>query len=309
MLKDVNELIDLLYNNNDGEYELYFYKSAHKSFKVKRVEFPEGVLAQIRTTALDKLMEKLTPITQMVDYGTFEDEDAIKRLDLSDECIKMMYDKFMNILNHKEEITEDGDPYKVETRECSGYVLAKEIEENKKLFLFSKSKLVPKRVLSLKEIEENKYDVFDPSNLVSLSDRIDFMIYDGYLYSKDYKFEKIFYVGDFLKEKISITINEIELTGKLTPASIVAIKNSKVKRGLLKYNKEYFDLLTKENLKILDNYADFDPDAPQISFEDDYSAKVFIRLISGKIFFIDGKAYTGTKEELEKPVEEVKYED
>ena len=70
-----------------------------------------------------------------------------------------------------------------------------------------------------------------------------------------------------------------------------------------------FDLLTKENLAILDNYADFEPVANQLTFEDDFSAKVFIKLMTGNLFFIDGKAYTGNKEELQRPIEEEVDED
>lgn len=309
MLKDVNELIELVYENNSGEYELYFYKSAHKTFKIKQVTFPEGVLAGIRQDAISNLITKLEKTKSMVDYGTFEDEDSIKRLDLDDECIKIMYEKFISTLDKKEPVTEDNDPNKVEARDCDGYILIKKLEDDKRLFLFSKSKLVPKRAIELSSFDNETYDTVDNSKFVTLVDRIDFIIYDGYLYSKDYKFEKVFFVGDFLKEKVSITINEIELSGKLTPAAVVSIKNSKVKRQLLKYDKENFNLLTKEHLEILDNYADYDPEKPQLCFEDDYSAKVFIKLITGKIFFSDGKAYTGTKEELVKPIEEEKYED
>ena len=310
MFKDVSELVDKIYNNNNGAYELYFYKASHKTYKIKKVTFPEAVLAGIRTEAIDKLIDKLNETPKMVDYGTFEDEDSVKRLDLNEECIKLMNEKFLLTLDGKEPITEDHDPTKVEPRECDGYILVKYLEdEDKRLFLFSKSKLTPKKSLELYNTDGDSYEIVDSSKNVTLTPKIDFIIYDGYLYSKDYKFEKIFWVGDFLREKVSITLNAIELTGKLTPASIFALKNSKTKRQLLKYDDKNFELLTKEHLTILDNYADFDPDAPQISFEDDYSAKVFIKLITGKVFFSDGKAYTGTKEELQKPIEEEKFED
>ena len=311
MFNDVNGLIDKVFTNNDGKWDLYLFKAAHRNYKIRQVSFPDGALVLIRNEAIEKLSFKLESITNMVDYKTFLDDNSVKRLDLNDESIKEMYEKFLSIMENKDVVEDDEDKSVLQPASCDGYVLVKTLEEddNKKLYLFSKSKVVPKKRLELVNSDGDSFEVVNSSNFVALSNKINFVIYDGYLYSLDYKFEKVFFVGDYLSEKVSIIINELEVSGKLTPAAIFAIRNSKSKRELLKYDMANFELLTKENLRILDNYADFEPVANQLTFEDDFSAKVFIKLMAGKLFFIDGKAYTGNKEELQRPIEEENDED
>ncbi|MCR5231829.1 MAG: hypothetical protein K6B64_04195 [Acholeplasmatales bacterium] len=311
MFNDVNGLIDKVFTNNDGKWDLYLFKAAHRNYKIRQVSFPDGALASIRNEAIEKLSFKLESITNMVDYKTFLDDNSVKRLDLNDESIKEMYEKFLSIMENKDVVEDNEDKSVLQPSFCDGYVLVKTLEEddNKKLYLFSKSKVVPKKRLELVNSDGDSFEVVNSSNFVALSNKINFVIYDGYLYSLDYKFEKVFFVGDYLSEKVSIIINELEVSGKLTPAAIFAIRNSKSKRELLKYDMANFELLTKENLRILDNYADFEPVANQLTFEDDFSAKVFIKLMAGKLFFIDGKAYTGNKEELQRPIEEENDED
>lgn len=311
MFNDVNGLIDKVFTNNDGKWDLYLFKAAHRNYKIRQVSFPDGALASIRNEAIEKLSFKLESITNMVDYKTFLDDNSVKRLDLNDESIKEMYEKFLSIMENKDVVEDNEDKSVLQPASCDGYVLVKTLEEddNKKLYLFSKSKVVPKKRLELVNSDGDSFEVVNSSNFVALSNKINFVIYDGYLYSLDYKFEKVFFVGDYLSEKVSIIINELEVSGKLTPAAIFAIRNSKSKRELLKYDMANFELLTKENLRILDNYADFEPVANQLTFEDDFSAKVFIKLMAGKLFFIDGKAYTGNKEELQRPIEEENDED
>ena len=97
MFKDVNGLIDKVFTNNNGAWELYFYKASHRTFKIRKVEFPEGALALVRDNAIEKLTEKLETIPNMVDYKTFEDSDSVKRLDLNDECIKDFNTHFFSI--------------------------------------------------------------------------------------------------------------------------------------------------------------------------------------------------------------------
>ena len=200
------------------------------------------------------------------------------------------------------------DPKTMKESEFDGYILER-VYNDERIFIFFKSKLVSKKNNLFTNFDENKYDLVDSSKLVNLSLKIDFVIVGDYLYSIDYKFEKVFYVGDFLSLKIKSIIDELESTSKFMPSSIFALRNSKSKRGLLKYDNSNLELITEDNMKILENYTDIEYKYNQIAFEEEYSSKVFIRLLAGKIFFTNGKAYYGNKEELHRPIEEVKFED
>lgn len=310
MIEHVGDLINLLGESNyDGEWETYFYKSKNRRFKLKKVVFPMGLIDSIRVEAIDKYKEKLIQCNNIVEYGSFDDTGNLKELKLENECIKGMYQLFIDTFDGKivPEVSETN-LEEMKEFEFDGYILTRVLNDER-IFIFSKSKLVPKRGLEFILGEENTYEKVDNSRIVSLSTKIDFVIVGDSLYSIDYKFEKVFYVGDFLRDKINNIIEELEKTSKFTPASIYAIRNSKSRRQLLKYDGANLELLTKENVDILENYTDIEYKANQIAFEEEYSAKVFIRLMSGKIFFANGKAYVGTKEELHKPVEEVKFED
>ena len=59
----------------------------------------------------------------------------------------------------------------------------------------------------------------------------------------------------------------------------------------------------------MNDYGDFNLVGKQLQFEDDYSSKVMVKLLSGKLFFLDGKAWVGDKKELLKPILEEKVED
>ena len=206
MFKDVNGLIDKVFTNNNGKWELYFYKASHRTFKVRKVEFPEGALALVRDNAVDKLIDKLETIPNMVDYKTFEDTDSVKRLDLNDECIKDMFEKFLLAVDNKDVKNENEDNAVLSGVAADGYFLVKTLEEDddKKLYLFSKSKLVPKKSLELINTNDDVFEVVDSSKYVSLSNKINFIVYDNYLYSLDYKFEKVFFVGNFLNKRFPL---------------------------------------------------------------------------------------------------------
>ena len=310
MIENVGDLINLLGESNyDGEWSTYFFKSSHRKFKIKKVDFPAGLIDSIRVEAIDNYKEKLIKCNNIVEYGSFDDVGNLKQLKLEEECIKNMYETFILSIDGKDILAEgETNPNEMKEAEFDGYILSR-VMNDERIFLFVKSKLVPKKGLQFIEGEENKYDRVDNSRLVSLATKIDFVIVGDSLYSIDYKFEKIFYVGDFLREKINNIIEELEKTGKIMPSGIFAIRNSKSRRQLLKYDSANLELLTKENIDILENYTDIEYKSNQIAFEEEYSAKVFIRLMAVKIFFSNGKAFVGTKEELKRPIEEEKVED
>lgn len=307
MIENVGDLINLLGESNyEGEWHTYFFKSSHRKFKIKEVVFPSGLIDSIRVEAIDNYKEKLIKCNHIVEYGSFEDTGNLIQLSLDNELISNMYQVFIEAIDGKAMISEgDTDPKLMKEYEFDGYILSR-VYNDERIFLFIKSKLVPKKGLQFMQDEDNKYENIDNSRLVSLSTKIDFVIVGNSLYSMDYKFEKIFYVGDFLRQKINMIIEEIEKSGKVMNSGIFAIRNSKSRRQLLKYDSENLELITKENVDILENYTDMEYKVNQVAFEEEYSAKVFIRLMAGKIFFSNGKAYVGTKEELHHPIEEEK---
>lgn len=304
----VGDLSKVLLDNVLGEWSLYFFKASNKKYKIKKININEETVNGIRYDSIEKYNEKLIAAKGLVEYGSFDDEEMLKSLSLSEECIQMMYQKFMDTLlgkNPKETVEE----VPLLDRDCDGYLFVKTFEDGTKLILGYKSKLVAKkRVLQFKEFEEG-YDTIDNRDFVTLSDKIDFVIYGNTLYSLDYKFEKIFWVGDFNRLKVMNILENVEKTGRITPAGMFRLRNSKHKRQLLKFKEETFDLINEANVDILNNYGDYTLTGKQLAFDDDYSAKVMIKLFTGKLFFSDGKAWVGTKEELEKPIEEEKVED
>ena len=215
-----------------------------------------------------------------------------------------MYSRFLDCIDGKEILTEgDIDPKDMQDSEFDGYILSR-MYNDERVFIFYKTKLTSNKKILFTNVGNNQFEVVDNSKIVTLSNKIDFVIIGDWLYSLDYKFEKVFYVGDFLSEKIKNIIEEMEKTGKFMPSSIFALRNSKSRRQLLNFDPNNYELLTENNLSILENYTDIEYKSNQIAFEEEYSAKVFIRLMAGKIFFSDGKAYTGTKEELHRPIED-----
>jgi phage gp46-like protein len=78
---------------------------------------------------------------------------------------------------------------------------------------------------------------------------------------------------------------------------------------LLKYDSDTFNLITEKNIDILNNYGDFNLNGNQFAFVGDFNAKIMFKLFTNRLFFSDGKAWVGKKEELENPIEEVKFED
>lgn len=308
-IKCVGDLSKKLVENYDGEWEIYFYKAANKKYKTKKVNIPEEAIRGIRIDAMERYNEKLIQALGLVEYGSFDDKDMLKSLSLKEECIEMMYQKFIDTVYDKlPKETEEVLP--LLDREADGYVFIKNIEEEKtKLILGFKNKPVSKKqVMQFQECEE-EYGVIDNRDFVQFSNKIDFIIYGDTLYSLDYKFEKVFWVGDFNRLKVQNILENIEKTQKVAPSGMFALRNCKLKRQLLKYDETNFDLINEVNVDILNNYGDFTLTGTQLSFEGDFNAKTMIKLFTGKLFFSDGKAWVGKKEEVEKPIEEVKDED
>lgn len=306
----VGDLSKVLLDNYDGDWHLYFYKASNRKYKTKKIDISDDLIRGIRASSIEKYNEKLIQSLGLVEYGSFDDLHMLKALSLSDESISMMYQLFMDTLFDRlpKEALEESP---LLDRDSDGYVMIKMLEEegNIPLILGFKSKPVKaKKPIQFHQFEEG-YDQIDNRDFIELSDKIDYVIYGDTLYSLDYKFEKVFWVGDFNKLKVLNILEDIEKTGRILPSGMFALRNSKQKRQMLKYDRESLELITDRNVDILNNYGDFTLNGKQLAFEDDYSAKIMIKLFTNKLFFLDGKAWIGDKKELEKPLEEVKFED
>lgn len=306
----VGDLSNKLLDNFDGEWKLYFYKASNKKYKTKRIDIDDSLIRGIRVDSIEKYNEKLIATLGLVEYGSFDDKNMLKALSLKNEAISMMYQLFMDTILDKlpkEEIEKEP----LLDRDSDGYIMMKNLEEegNIPLILGFKTKPIKAKKPIQFHLFEDGYDQVDNKDFIKLSDKIDFVIYGDTLYSLDYKFEKVFWVGDFIQLKVLNILEDIEKTTKILPSGMFALRNSKQKRQMLKYDSETLELITNRNIDILNNYGDFNYNGNQLGFEDEYSAKIMIKLLTNRLFFLDGKAYVGDKKELEKPIEEVKFED
>jgi hypothetical protein len=302
------DLSNVLLENYEGEWELYLFRSQNRKYKFKRVNIEEGYIRGLLVESIEKYNEKLIQTLGLVKYGEFEDENMLKVLSLEDEAISLMYQVFIDTLDNKmpKETVEESI---LLDRDADGYILRKKLENSKNLILGFKSKVVgKKKIKAFKETAEG-YFLIDSNDFISFKDKIDFIIYEDNLYALDYRFEKVFYVGDFIRLKVLNILDNIEKTNRIAPSGMFGLRNVKQKRSLLKYNPDNLELISEKNVDILNDYGDFNLVGKQLQFEDDYSSKVMVKLLSGKLFFLDGKAWVGDKKELEKPILEEKVED
>jgi hypothetical protein len=306
----VGDLSNIIMENIEGEWSTYFFKASNRKYKVKKLNILDDAVKGIRYEAIEKYNEKLNASLGLVEYGSFDDTHMLKALSLNEESIELMYELFIStILGTNPKTTDIETP--LLDRDADGYIMMKNLEEegNIPLILGFKNKPVAKRKAKVFQEFEEGYLEVNSDSIITFSDKINFIIYGDTLYSLDYKFEKIFFVGDFNRLKVLNILENIEKTGRITPSGMFSLRNSKLKRQLLKYDSDTFNLITEKNIDILNNYGDFNLNGNQFAFEGDFNAKIMIKLFTNRLFFSDGKAWVGKKEELEKPIEEVKFED
>jgi len=288
----VVDLQESILSFKNANWELYVFsasKGLSSKYATRKISLIQEDLANIALTLLNEASLSFGSRRSIVEYPAKEPEINAIRIDLEDVIIGPNY----LIFNEALKTSEFEMPKKV-----TGYVLVgHNNEDGKDIMLISKTNPYPdlkKRIMS-----SNGESLLRTGDLLQLNKRIDCVIYDGYLYAVDSKFEKIFFLMSSTEQRIAEKLDELRETNKFTDESLELIEKSRSRRAIIDFDLANLESIDSKNeeMKILANYCNFGINSiNQAEVLDEVAAKYFILLMTNKLEFIDGRAFTNLEE-------------